>query len=191
MVQYSSSNSPAKNDPPLPSRSIYTKNPLLESGSKEGFRSHFGQSFFCGLPLCLGFNKVASRPTPKIEQKLRRNPLFQSGSKECLRSRFGQSFSSGFPSCIISFDEVVGQPTSKMDQKLRRNPLFDSGSTHFDRRALSEPFLIRFEADFVQVDPLFENNWICYSLHLQNIILCVLKRWFLPIIQRWVELVGV
>ena len=143
MVQNSSSNRPLKNDPPLPSRSIYTKHPLLESGSKDGFRSHFGQSFFCRLPLCLGFNKVASRPTPKIEQKLRRNPFFQ------------------------------------------------SGSTHFGKRALLEPFLIRYQADFVQVDPLFEDQWISVQFAVVKSHSSKVKRRLLPIIQRWVESVGV
>ena len=143
MVQQSSSNSPAKNDPPHQRGYIYF-----------------------------------------------RNPLFPSGSKECHRSRFRQSFSGGFPSCI-SFDDVMGRPTRKIEQKLRRNPFSDSGSTHFGRRVLLGPFLIRYKADFVQVDPLFEDQWISVQFAVVKSHSSKVKRRFLPIIQRWVESVGV
>ena len=93
MVQHSSSNRPAKNDPPLQSESIYSKNPLFESGLKWCIRSHFSTSFNGGFSSWFCIWKVVGRPTVQNAHNSMPKPtfVFDSGSTHL----WGGSFFAG------------------------------------------------------------------------------------------------
>ena len=76
LAQHSSSNRPAKNDPPLQSGSIYSKNPLFESGLKWCIRSHFRTSFNGGFSSWFCIWKVVGRPTVQNAHNSMPKPTF-------------------------------------------------------------------------------------------------------------------